>query len=527
MKLDEIKMTPGILKAQASKLTDAKIGIEFELIVKDVGLNTDEDFTSELDYSADESVDDYNWLRLSRDIKRFFIEHNANTHGEIQYTLDRAENMYNKWVKEQWDEYVKDHFDHWSQERSRNYPDETHEDQMADFREQYYEDKFIDNGYADLSSWLNEEELTHMRNWAERFDLAWPYYTEPPEYGIGKGSRSFSEIAHSFSKAVGMPVKFSTQYHKGERNSNNYVMEPDSSLHGDDRTDLGLEFVSPPMPTDTMIQQIHAVKAWAVDGDNAYTNDSCGLHMNVSFPGYELYKLDYIKLVLFLGDDWVSNQFGRLGTHYAKSAFDSIKSNAKYSQDYITDIFDYMRESLMLKASKLIHSRPTEKFMTINTHDNRVEFRAPGGNWLEMDINIVINTMLRCVVALHIALDPDKYKTEYAAKLYGLISPAKNDTIALFSDYQSGKITLLQLKQRWAKLKLDPGRGVNKNPKAQPLATKISKERYWRIYDLNTLKDIIQIKATGWEEAMTLARKYADNHKLNDDEWDIAPAKFG
>ena len=527
MKLDEIKMSPGIIKAQASKLTDAKIGVEFELIVKDVGFDPDEDFTSEIDYSADESVNDYSWPQLSRDIQNFFREHSANGRGEIQYILDQAENMYNKWAEEQWDEFVNDRFDLWASGREETHPDESDADRRAEFQEIYYEDRFKDHGYIDISNWLGEEELTRMRDWADRFNLAWPYFTESPDSGLGEGSQSFSEIAGSFSKTVGMPLNVHTQYHKGERTDTHYIMEPDSSLRADNYRDLGLEFVSPPLSIDTMIKQIHAVRHWAVDKGFAYTNESCGLHMNVSFPGFDLDNLDYVKLALFLGDDWVSTQFGRLGASYARSTLDDIKLKAHYSQDYVRDIFDKMKQSLMLQASKLIHMGPTEKYMTINTHDNRVEFRAPGGNWLEMDIDVVITTMLRCVLALHIALDPEKYKKEYASKLYALISPAKSDIINLFSQYQSGDITLLQLKQQWAKLKLSPKRGVDPNPKAQPLAKKIAAQKYWRIFSNESLENLYQFKAAGWQEAMDIARKYARDHNLTDDEWDISPIVYG
>jgi hypothetical protein len=77
-------------------------------------------------------------------------------------------------------------------------------------------------------------------------------------------------------------------------------------------------------------------------------------------------------------------------------------------------------------ASKLIHSGETEKYVSINTKDNRIEFRSPGGDWLDTDINKLINTMLRFIVAMDIALDPEKEKKEYAKKFFDLLKGGKN-----------------------------------------------------------------------------------------------------
>ena len=223
-----------------------------------------------------------------------------------------------------------------------------------------------------------------------------------------------------------------------------YVVEPDSSLSPTrGKGGEGLEFVSPPLTIPEMIDQINKVKAWAKDG-NAYTNDKTGLHMNISIPGYKLDKLDFVKLALFLGDKYILEKFGRLGNSYAKSAFDQIASFIKQNPGKANKAVDAMRQNLNTVASKLIHNGYTDKFTSINTKDNRVEFRSPGGNWLDMDTDEVVNTLLRVVYAMNIALHPEMERKEYQKKFAKLLTADKKgdetDTIKYFTQFATGNL---------------------------------------------------------------------------------------
>jgi hypothetical protein len=122
---------------------------------------------------------------------------------------------------------------------------------------------------------------------------------------------SIEDTADSFQTAIGRDVQASSSYHSGrvERPSTkslHYIVEPDSSLDPDDSDAQGLEFVSPPLPIEELLSDLNKVKAWA-DKTGCYTNDSTGLHINVSVPGWsgDLNQLDYVKLALLLGDEFV------------------------------------------------------------------------------------------------------------------------------------------------------------------------------------------------------------------------------
>ena len=166
--------------------------------------------------------------------------------------------------------------------------------------------------------------------------------------------------------------------------------------------------------------------------------------MNVSLPGYNLANLDYVKMALFLGDKYVLQTFNRLGNSYARSAIDNIEQVIKRDPGKAESALTLMRSNLNSAVSKMIHDSRTDKFTSINTKDNRIEIRSPGGNWLDMDLDAVINTLYRTVYALSIALDPQAEKEEYAKKFYKMLAAGapkdETDTIKYFSQYVTGTI---------------------------------------------------------------------------------------
>jgi hypothetical protein len=161
-------------------------------------------------------------------------------------------------------------------------------------------------------------------------------------------------------------------------------------------------------------------------------------------------NLDYVKLALFLGDEYVLQEFGRQYNSYAKSAMKIVKEKIQANPENATALLAKMKEHLGAAASKLVHSGVTQKYTSINTKGNYVEFRGPGGDYLDEGIPKLLNTALRAAQALRIATDDTAYKQEYAKKLYKLISPEgewtdPNNSVALFSRYALGQINKSEL----------------------------------------------------------------------------------
>lgn len=481
MKINEVKTTLNTLRALTAG-SPARVGIEFELVVN----NADGEFSNspEPDYEEDEYVTSNTWESMCDDIMNFF-RGEYNTRSEIQSVLDNAREPFDEWVLQQWLDLVKDEFDDW---KKKKYPDDNDVDEDTFYKEEY--DDWYDEGKL-LKQYLEENSLDMMSGWQS---LEWPYYADP-EIPV-----DVEQVATSFRRATGM--RASTQGGSGE-----YKIETDSSIKPTNSDDAGLEFISPPLGINQMIAQLNKVKDWALEG-NAYTNKSCGLHINISIPGYNMADLDYIKLALFSGDNYILDTFGRLANDYAAPAIELVKRRAS-SRYNIGQALDMIAVNLLKKASQYIISGYVNKYTSINPKEDYVEFRAAGGDWLNMDLDRVVETMLRYVVALQIAMDPNAYKKEYAAKLYKLISPNKpDDAVALFAMWKADNIDTADLKSLWAKKILFADPEQTFTPEKERLAANIlAKENIWLIRSGNTGAIQRQLRAA---TKMDAEKKYKD-----------------
>ncbi len=485
MRIDEIKSSPARLKKMAEKL-DALVGIEFELIVKDAIIPG---YDSEPDFDTDEGVITRDWSSLEQDIRNFFVG-DHNTRREVDSTLARARRDFDGFVSGMWDSYADDNFEDW---QARNQKDDEELDKN-DFKREQFDEWFDDNERKLLDEWTDYENLSFMSGWNDKYSLEWPNWTNEDE------SVNNDSIAQSFAEYVNMDVNDNTTIGSAD----SYDMKEDTSISPKDTaTEAGIEFVSPPLSLEEAINHIHAVKRWAEDG-NAYTNRSCGLHINVSLPYFSQSKLDYIKLMLFSADQNTLELFSRTANTYAKSAKDEIQRRAKLPDARIDDVYDRMRQKMLFDASRLLHNANTDKYVSINVHHNRVEFRSPGGDWLSMDIDMVINTVIRYVVALDIAMDPDRHQEEYAKKFYKLISPNKTDNaLAIFALLQARAISTEQFKKFWAQM-------IARDPRASDRRHDMANRILNRAYDIvDSDGNVIRtIYAASMEDANKLADEW-------------------
>lgn len=528
--LFEIDMSPSSLQRLVQGI-DARAGMEFEMIVPDAqGGEDDYDMDMEPDYDMDETVYSID------DACDFFAggEWDLNGRREIANLREEMTNQYYEWLDEQkmekWGEeameYVKDwlwrtYEDQWREEAQDavlgNAPefgandeelrakieemvrlrhDEVTDDVLANMGEDYdnaYEEWSDDfNANVDMEEeWLRSEGIRRMTDVESNFDIQWPHILQRR---YEENGQDVFEIARDFSAAVGMGVNASERYHGGRREPNKYVVEPDGSLEGDNPGDAGLEFVSPPLTISQMIEQLQLVKAWASQR-GCYTNDSTGLHINVSVPGWSgnINDLDYVKLALLLGDQYILDQFGRSGNTYAKSALEIVKRQAAQRPEDAKVLLDKMREHLNTAAAKMIHTGVTSKYTSINVKDGYIEFRSPGGDWLGENFDLINNTLLRFVVAMDAAVDPSKYRTEYLKKLYAILQPKDaNDPIAYFAQYASGQLPKQALKSFIRQAQLQ--RKVDKDPTGG--------QKYWWSVGRPGYFASVEVVATSKEEAI-------------------------
>ena len=538
--LDEVAMNPNALKTMASKV-GATAGMEFEMIVPDME-NPDEDTDYENDYDSDDRASSWSG------IEDFFMGGDGNnSRSDVRSMIEAMQEHYWEWASEyqvnDWSnsgkEYLKDYIelnDDFDFDQARevaidelrdNHPEiEEDSDKWNQYIEQrieteleaFIDDEWDSNGriydrayesfiddyeYPDEGDWLdsNYKWMTDVyREFGNDHDVYWPH-TMP----VGGGEGEINDLADDFSRAINRGVNASNSYH-GVRNPNEYTIEPDGSLNPDSDDDTGLEFVSPPLPLDEMIKDLSKTVEWA-KSRSCYTNESTGLHMNVSVPNYSLEKLDYVKLALLMGDEYVLDQFGRQANSYAKSAMNKIRAQAPKDPASISKLLDQAKSGLAQVASKAIHSGVTEKYTSINTKAGYIEFRSPGGNWLEEDLDKLINTLYRFVVALDAACDPEKYKKDYLKKLYAMLQPSdSNDTIAYFAQYAAGAITKQQLA------------AMVKNSRG-----KLQGAYWWNVaIDMQRIEVVATNKEEAWQKATESNPEW---RRFNINQADIKPIK--
>jgi hypothetical protein len=440
--LQEIKMSPTSLMGMAKNI-DFRVGMEFEMIVPSPGMGEPEP-----DYYEDQNVEGG-----INGVLGFFSNNNLNPREKLKRARRRMEDEFLKWTEDK--------------------PPDELEDATDEQWIQWQNDWFSDSLEIDM-----------MSDVPERFDLQWPFQTREP------APVNVYDEAKSFSEAIGREVNASHIPTKALREPGKYAVEPDASLNNlkeQDREkyrkpgDLGLEFISPPLPMDEMFRDLERVREWAKKR-GCYTDHTTGLHINVSVANWKggLNNIDYVKLVLLLGDEHVLRQFNRVGNEYAYSSLGDLRDIVQGSPQQTQKLLDQLKSDLNTAASKLIHTGDTDKYVSVNTKDKAnkdyIEFRGPGENWLGSNFDKIRETTLRFAVALDAATDPQKYRQEYQKKLYqtltkqqrgrdsetGKISqePIKDpktgrarlpsqdtqDPMIIFSQYAAGSLTAEQIK---------------------------------------------------------------------------------
>ena len=488
MTLYEVNMSPGNL-TRVSNEVEALVGIEFEMAVPTGG----DDDGPEPDYDTDEESGNIS------NVIRFFNEGDSFGHTASQRLRRQLENEYENWSDEwydsRWDNEKADFIRTWMEDNYWRATDEVRMEDAAvalgydyenlspeeateveDYARQEFDDEVsriidkpndIHHGEArgawqfgwssppDPEEWMNDT-YPMMSDIADEFGIDWPHLTNPHNENFWRST------ADDFRRVTGIPVNVTGRYH-GRRNNDVYNMEADSSIDGPDGADAsgedgdsgwrGVEWVSPPKPLSEILKDLRQIKKWSTEY-GCETNESTGLHINVSIPSAmrgSLDKLDFVKLVLFLGDDYILQQFGRQGNHFCASQFQKLQNKIEngYDSKKQSELMIQMRKDLNGEASRMLATATTPKYSSINVHSagNYIEFRSPGGDWLNTPIEQLENTIRRFVVALEIAVTEGKFKKEYGKKLYKLLKPsmANQDDLNNFVQFSSGEITKSEL----------------------------------------------------------------------------------
>jgi hypothetical protein len=404
------------------------------------------------------------------------------------------------------------------------------ESAQDEFRENYTD--------ADESDWLRSRGYRYMSDVGNHFDFEWPRWTTTGgDDDAGYNSEAAQQLADSLTDTLDVETTVASGYHSARRDDKTWIFEPDSSLDADESGDMPVEIVSPPMPLGKTLEILPKFFEWA-KSQGAYANDSTGFHMSVSMPDHGENVLDYTKLALFLGDEYVLKQFGREANTYAKSAISKIRDTMgklnEATETRAEAVLSAMRNHLNQFASRAI-AQPSGfgKYTSINPKTNYIEFRSAGGSDYFADMDKIQNTLMRYARATDIAMDPAAEKAEYARKLYKLLTrteteqvtdpktgtkrtvakaSADNDAISIFSRYVAGDLPKSELKGFLKQLQY--GREVAKNPPKEKIQ--------WQVTHPNG-RASITLMASSAAEAIKLAKQEYNDTMNPDDAYRAEP----
>ena len=241
-------------------------------------------------------------------------------------------------------------------------------------------------------------------------------YGEDPEY-----QQAAKFLKPMIEQTMGAPVHIFQNYHQSRKNLTDWYIEPDGSLDPNNDEDATAEIVSPPLPAAQAVDALKRFYAMAGQS-NLYTNNSTGLHINVSIPD----KLDVLKLAVFTGDQHVLQQFGRQNSDYAVSSQQNIagqvaggaaalKTKTKKTPGVLGQ--PKTQTTLDVKSLQRIAQQATgDHTASISNNGKYISFRHAGGDYLQ-NYTSVFNVVGRFIRAMIIASDPTLYAQEYQTKL--------------------------------------------------------------------------------------------------------------
>ena len=451
--LDEAEMTPKAFQEflNSPLVTGMKMGFELESVIHNIRDYNEE---PEDDMSYDERTYDI------ENILEFFRNgDNPNTDRTISELRDKLYEDFMEWQDGEFDDYLK------TEEAQTDLKELTREIlDDRDYNERQIKlafdaaeegkpsDEYVDaeisamerirdewqNGDGDnWDKYADSMDMNYMSEVYYKFDrfLYWPYTS----YGDGEEYLNVEYVVDQLKYETGIDAYGSDSYHGTSRaraqEKGQWIIEPDSSISADGSDEGGLEFVSPALDIPEAIKQMQQVLEFI--REYGYTNESTGLHINISVPDYDVDKLDYVKLAIFLGDKHVLEQFDRLSNHYCDGAYKKIGNKVQQMKgDELKAVMSKMKEGLTLAASKIIHTGYTSKYTSINTKEGYIEFRSPGGDYLNKTPEELVNTALRMSLALRIATDETMYKQEYQKRLYKVLTDTgEKDDLVKFKDY--------------------------------------------------------------------------------------------
>ena len=465
-KITEVNMSSGALKKFLNSpfAQSAKVGFEFELVVPGLQkFNSDDDddyediekFNIEFPTTPDWEEKIITWFNASNIVTPL---------NKLQLAIAKFKKAYVIWEKELFDEAISN--SGWLEDdlfkeigKLQNTDNPRLINAAIRTKNHFYKQavgklraEFTNSN--EFSDFTDYESLYDMRDFCNKYGLTLPY-----DYVT---TMTVKQLTANFKAATNYSARGDSEYHGLERTPNLWIFEPDASIKDSTLKGAGIELVSPPMTLNTGIVALDTVWDWT-KSVGAYTNNTTGFHMNVSIPYKTFESMDYLKMILFLGDQHILKTFGRESNSYATSMTEVLAKQAKNLKNRdknFAKTLTTLRSGINNLAKRSFTRTLTstnDRYVTVNIKDEYIEFRAAGGNYLDKKDEILV-TLARYIKAMSIASDPEAEKQEYAKKLYKFMSTfmsGQKDKLDIFVKYAAGEVTQQQLKLYFKQREID------------------------------------------------------------------------
>lgn len=282
---------------------------------------------------------------------------------------------------------------------------------------------------------------------------------EEQSFHIRQGDENIREVfyeifAFQLQGYLGEKVEYATEDDISEHSDyRHWQVIADGSLTSVEKYSsnmIGIEIVSPVMSLAGGIQDMQKILAvidnpgiLGFDSLTGVTTMDTGFHINLGIGNK---KIDYLKLIMLMGDQHILDEFGRSFFEQAEPMLltirDEIDQNPAKAIPLINQLMSKVgvTQNDMNNVIELLSKQvPVDKFKSVNLkklEQGYIEFRAAGGSNYHDDFDKIRKTVLSLAVWMYVATEPEIYKKEYFQSLVKFIRTMETGESREFSkDY--------------------------------------------------------------------------------------------
>jgi len=258
---------------------------------------------------------------------------------------------------------------------------------------------------------------------------------------------------------LGIKIEYGGNYEVGQP-LGHWRMTYDDSIKGDGH---GLEIISPPELLEKGVADLKKVLEWIRTEEKLSTNGTTGLHLNLSFGDRRTKNIDPLKLMLFLGEKYLSELFPReleidksndpfgnfkghvrqilpeLARHLHNSMkfawYDKDQEKMSLTTEYVSKWIEEAKKAITPDKDpysgsgglggtdhEVRHSKSFTVALVKLIRKGYIEFRVTGGDKYEERLDEILQTLGRYIRVMDVASDPNAYRQEYLKKAAKLIA---------------------------------------------------------------------------------------------------------